>query len=376
MQKLQLPTPREIAVAIAVGIVMALAAVLFAGRGAHAQELSSESAPLTIGIYKQAPFVIEKDGVFKGMAIDLWEAIAERHQYAFTYVPYDNVGALLDVTAAGKIDVAVGNISITSERAEILDFTHPWFDNGMRVLVDDDRIRGFQAVWSGLYDAGFLKAYLWIGLIIVAATIGYTLFDRRFDPAYPRGWMDGIAEGFYTVMSLATSGRAPHRKNLFGWAGRFWQGLWLACGIAVVAYVTSSVTSVMTTLSLSGQISSVADLNDKITGVIANSTAQDYAAEQGLTIRAYPAIDDIAAALSRNDIAAAIGDAAVLEYYVFSHPEQALDVVGPLFHPDKYGFAVPRQSPLRRPMTAALLALEGDGSLRSLYELYFGNDPT
>jgi len=76
-----------------------------------------------------------------------------------------------------------------------------------------------------------------------------TFFDRRFDKSFPESWREGIAESFYTVMSVATSGKPAKRSNLFGWVGRIWQGLWLVCGVAVVAYVTSSVTSVMTTLS-------------------------------------------------------------------------------------------------------------------------------
>lgn len=71
---------------------------------------------------------------------------------------------------------------------------------------------------SGLSDAGFLKAYAWIASIIVAATVFLTFFDRRFDTSF---------ESFYTVMSVATSGKPPSRKNLFGWVGRIWQGLWL-----------------------------------------------------------------------------------------------------------------------------------------------------
>lgn len=376
MQRLQLPSVREFVVAIVVGIVMALAAWALASR-AHAQEAPTAEPPsLTVGVYKQAPFVVEDDGKYGGMAIDLWEMIAERQSLSFVYVPYETVGDLLQATAGGKADVAVGNITITSERAELLDFTHPWFDNGMRVLVDHDRTRGFRAIWTGLSDAGFITAYAWIAFVILAATVFYTLFDRRFDPNYPRSWADGLAEGFYTVMSLATSGRANHRKNLFGWAGRIWQGLWLACGIAVVAYVTSSVTSVMTTLSLSGQINNVADLPGKTVGVIARSTAQDVAIEQNLTIRTYKGLDAIAQALADNEIAAAIGDAAVLEHYVYSHPEKALDVVGPMFHPDKYGFALPRHDPLRRPLTASLLSLEESGALEALYKRYFGDDPT
>lgn len=82
------------------------------------------------------------------------------------------------------------------------------------------------------------------GLTLVAKAI-VTLFGRRFDPDFPKRWRDGTAESFYQVMCMATSGKSSH-KNLFGWIGRIWQALWMAVGVAIIAYVTSSIESVMT----------------------------------------------------------------------------------------------------------------------------------
>ena len=243
-------------------------------------------------------------------------------------------------------------------------------------MVDPERHTGIGAVWRGLGDAGFLRAYAWIGLVILIATLGFTIFDRRFDPNFPPRWRDGVAESFFTVMSYATSGKATQRKNLFGWLGRIWQGLWLIFGIAVVAYVTSSVTSVMTTLSITNQINSVADLPGKIVGVQAGSVSEDFAIRENFTIHAYADVDEMAAGLAQNEIAAAIGDAPVLEYYVYAHPGEALDVVGPVFQPDKYGFGLPRNSPLRQALNVQLLGAKESGLLQQIRDRYFGDDPT
>src|SRR5690606_14012337 len=126
-------------------------------------------------------------------------------------------------------------------------------------------------------DAGLLTAYAWLVLVIIVATIGITFFDRYFDKGFPRRWREGLAESFYTVMSVVTSGKSPARKNLFGWMGRIWQALWLVTGIAVLAYVTSSVTSVMTTLQLTDRINSIADLPGTTVGVAQGSTADEFA---------------------------------------------------------------------------------------------------
>src|SRR5690606_21881708 len=140
------------------------------------------------------------------------------------------------------------------------------FDAGQRVMVRQDGGGGNGDLLRGLSESGHLRAYAWIALVIVLATILITLFDRKFDRDFPKRWRDGVADSFYTAMSVLTSGKSPSRKNLFGWMGRIWQGLWLVSVIAVLAYVTSSVTSVMTTLSLTNQINSVADLPGRIVG--------------------------------------------------------------------------------------------------------------
>lgn len=363
----------------------ALALLLAAGGtlAAAAQEApaASETAPatseLTVGVYVAPPFVIKgADGGYSGMAVDLWETFAAALNVAYTYREMPTVGGLVDALAAGEVDVAVTNLTITRQRAQRIDFTQPWFDSGLRVLVDSDRGTGFRAVWAGLADAGFLRAYAWIGLVILLATAGFTLFDRRFDPDFPKRWRDGMAESFFTVMSYATSGKGPARKNLFGWLGRVWQGLWLIFGIAVVAYVTSSVTSVMTTLSITSQINSVADLPGKVVGVQTGSVSQDYAVRTNLTIATFASVDDLVQALETNAIAAAIGDAPVMEYYVYSHPTEPLDVVGPIFQPDKYGFGLPRNSPLRPALNVQILGAKESGLLTDTRDRYFGNDPT
>ncbi len=89
---------------------------------------------------------------------------------------------------------------------------------------------------------------MWLTFIILLGTIGFTLFDRRFDKDFHPRWMDGIAHSFHTVMQIAVSGLLSSRKNLFGWIARIKQPLGLIVGLRVVAYITSLVTSVMATL--------------------------------------------------------------------------------------------------------------------------------
>lgn len=348
--------------------------VLLAAGAARTQEPSDTQQPLRIGIYLSPPFVMKADGKPTGMAVDLWEALASELGLEGRYEEYGTLRELVDAAAAGTVDVALTNLTITQDRAERIDFTHPWFDAGLRIMVPDDQSAGFWDIVAGLEAAGHIRAYAWLIFVVLVATVLVTLFDRNFDKEFPRRWRDGLAESFYTVMSVATSGRTPSRKNLFGWIGRIWQAVWLVCGIAVLAYVTSSVTSVMTTLSVTGRISSLADLPGRTVGVFTGSVAERYAAENGLSRRSYPHVDEAAEALAEGRIAAIVGDAPVLEYY--AHTTNApVSVVGAIFEPDKYGFGLPLHSELTRPLTVAIIGAHESGLVEELRIRYFGDTP-
>lgn len=331
------------------------------------------SNTLKAGIYVSPPFVMKEGSGFSGMAIELWDMVATDLDLKTQYVEYDTFRDLVSATEHGEVDVAVTNLTITKDRARRIDFTHPWFDAGLRIMVGEEQGAGFWRVLGGLQASGHLKAYAWIIAIILLATVVLTFFDRHFDTNFPRRWREGIAESFYTVMSVATSGKPPSRKNLFGWMGRIWQGLWLVCGVAVLAYVTSSVTSVMTTLSLTSQINSAADLPGHPVGVFTGSVAEQYARDSGLHVRSYPHIEDAVQALENGRILAIVGDAPVLEYYVHTNPGVPLRVVGPIFDPDKYGFGLPPNSQLTRPLSIELIGAHESEAIEEIRKRYFGD---
>ena len=353
---------------------MVLLCSLLAVTSSLAQEAPPAKQPVSVGLFLSPPFVMQEQGRFTGMAVELWESIAGPQGIQSEYRPFPTIRALIDAAANGEIDVAVTNLTITQGRAQRIDFTHPWFDAGQRIMVNEHQGTRLLDVVAGLRDAGFLRAYAWLAFVIAAATVSLTIFDRQFDPAFPRRWRDGVAESFFSIMSVA-SGKASGRRNIFGWVGRIWQGLWLIFGIAVLAYVTSSVTSVMTTLSLTNQINSLTDLPGKSVGVFTGSVSEDFARDSGFDRQSFPNINEAVTALRDGSIDAIIGDAPVLEYYAHTHPEERVDVIGGLFEPDKYGFGLVRNSPLTRQLTIEILGAHERGLVEELHTKYFGESP-
>ncbi len=87
------------------------------------------------------------DGKYTGFDIDLWEAIAAdlKLDYTLKPMPFEK---LLPALEKGEIQVALAAITITAEREKVLDFSYPYFDSGLGLLIRDDR--------EGIHDIGDL----------------------------------------------------------------------------------------------------------------------------------------------------------------------------------------------------------------------------
>ena len=73
---------------------------------------------------------------------------------------------LIGEVTRGEADIAVSDLTINEQRSKVVDFTHPYMDAGMAVLVKVAR-RG-KSNWTGFMDP--FDAKLWIALIVCINT--------------------------------------------------------------------------------------------------------------------------------------------------------------------------------------------------------------
>lgn len=325
--------------------------------------------PLRVGVYARPPFVVlSEDGVFRGMTIELWEEVARSLGLNFKYIPYHSFKELLADTVRGKVDVLATSFSVTLERAEVMDISYPWFDAGIRLMVNMEN-KG--SVFEELKDTGRLYAYTWLALLMFALTLGITLLRRHFDKQFTREWRTGLSVSFHDLVVAAKSGQIPHKY--FGWLGYILSAFWMIVGVAVIAYVTSTLTSAMTSVSLTSDIHSLYDLPGKKVGALSGSVTLDLLRSIGIDVKLYDEIEDAINDLHKRKLDAVVDDAPVLEYYVHTHPEKGMDVVGNLFSPDKYAFAVNKsKSKLVNAISLELIGLHENGELQRIKEKYFG----
>ncbi|WP_028393868.1 transporter substrate-binding domain-containing protein [Bacillus cihuensis] len=81
------------------------------------------------------PFEYEdKNGEYTGIDIDLIKAIAEDQNFKIDFKPMD-FGGIIPAMQAGQLDVAIAGMSITDDRKKIVDFTDPYFQAGLTLVV-------------------------------------------------------------------------------------------------------------------------------------------------------------------------------------------------------------------------------------------------
>jgi polar amino acid transport system substrate-binding protein len=328
--------------------------------------------PLKVGVYVHEPFVLATGQGYRGFSMDLWREIAGDLGRGSDVTPYPSIPDLLEAVSSGKVDVGVSGIFVTEERLKLVDFSQPFLQGGLQVMVHEKRGSSFMKIWNGLRESGHLKIFGLGICVILVATLLLTLAERQWNAEFHPDWSNGLAESFYHVMSIMMTGKSTH-KGIPGPWGRVLAAVWIAFGVGVVAYITSSVTSIMTVNSLEGIIKGPQNLPGHKVGVIPGTVGAQYCNDQHLDTTPFKSLPDAVNALVGRQIEAIVLDAITLQWYDNSHPELPITEVGPIFEKKSYAFALPIGSPLRHDINKSILKQNESGFLETLRKNYFGD---
>lgn len=83
------------------------------------------------------PFEMEENGKVTGFDVELINAIAAKENLKVNMQTMDFQG-LIPALQTGTIDVAVAGITITPKRAEMVNFSKPYYHSGLSILVKKD----------------------------------------------------------------------------------------------------------------------------------------------------------------------------------------------------------------------------------------------
>lgn len=348
------------------GLITGLTAGLTAGRA-----IAQSRPTLTVGTNSAPPlmFLDDRDRPQAGYSLELWQIIANELEVSYQWRTFKTVPSLLAAVETGEVDVAIAAITATAERETILDFSHPYYQSGLHVLVRDQDRHPLLVFGYYLLSPGTLQAIgVVLGLALLSAHCLWW-FERNHNPdMFPRQYWRGIWEAlWWSLVTATTVGYGD--KAPVGVVGRLVAIVWMFGGLFVVAYFTAALTN----NNLGMAINNLNDLRGRPVGVVANTTAAEFAARRAVDLIPFETPEGSYLGLKRERVDAIIGDAPVMLYK--ASQESWVRVTGPLLDPQPYAIALPPNSPLREPINRTLLKLIESGQLHELEQTWFPPQP-
>ena len=349
----------------AVALAQLVTLLLFAA-GASADKLKVYTKPIE-------PFAFQKDGKAAGFSIELWDRLAKELNIEYELVWVDSVSALIEALKKREADAAIAAISVTAERQSVVDFSQPFYESGLSILVNAQSQSSMTVLAKSLFTPDFVKLLLAVLAMLVVTAHLVWVFERKQNPEqFPQRYFRGVWESAWWAISTILSGGCD-AKGPVVIGGRIVGAFWMLVCIIFITYFTASITSIMTVNQLTSDINGPNDLPGRAVGTVKGTTAEKYLTTRKAEVHAFPSIDEAYAALAKRKIEAVVYDAPILFYQLKSAPGLKQQVVGRLFQRQNYGVGLQQDSPHRAAINEALLKLRESGFLDELQTKWFGN---
>lgn len=328
---------------------------------------SSAAQVLTVSTVTRPPFSMLQDDKDTGFSIELLQALGEALGWEYQINRVDRFSDMLGSVADGRADLAIANISITSAREAVMDFSQPIFESGLQIMVPSDKVR-VPSIWRALLSRDLLLALVIAFVLLIGGGMLMWLMERRAQPYFDRPAKQAWFPSFWWALNLVVNGGFEERvpQTLFG---RLFGVLLVVSSLFVVSVFVAKITSVMTVEAITGSVNSVNDLYGQRVGTIEGSTAAGFLDRREIDFRGYDGLAPLLEDFETGKIEAVVFDAPILSYYANHDGMDLASMAGSVFLRENYGMIFPTGSPLVEEVNQALLALREDGTYDSIYRM-------
>ncbi|KAF5443702.1 hypothetical protein F2P56_036237 [Juglans regia] len=308
---------------------------------------------LRIGIPNRVSYrdFVSRSGVngtdkVQGYCIDIFLAAINLLPYEVPhkFIPFGDghknpsYNELVNMVTANVFDAAVGDITIVTNRTKIVDFTQPYIESGLVVVVPVRKLKS--RVWAFLRPFTPFMLAVTAAFFLLVGTVVWILEHR-------------INDDF----------RGPPKKQLI-------TILWFSFSTMYFSPRENTVSSLVQQLSspITG-IDTLVTSNEPI-GFQEGSFVENYLSDELNVPRsrlvALGSPEEYADALELGIVAAVVDERPYIELFLSDHCR--FSVRGQEFTKSGWGFAFPRGSPIAVDISTAILALSENGNLQKIHD--------
>ena len=327
---------------------------------------------LIVGTKDSPPFSIKRnDGTWEGLSIELWQAIAEDLGIDYEFKEM-TLGELLAGVSENSLSASVAAITVTEEREEMMDFSHPFYTTGLGIAVNRNAGGGWGDVVKGVFSPGFIQILCSLSLLLLICGLLVWIFEKQCNPEQFGGPpLKGIGAGFWwAAVTMTTVGYGDKAPKTLG--GRLVGLIWMFAGIIVISSFTAAITSSLTLSTLGSIISGPEDLYKVKVITVRNSTSEKYLNRKGISFQSVIDVEEGLDVLAKGNVDAVVYDAPILKYLIHQKHSEDLIILPRTFDPQYYAIALSQGSELREYVNRSMLNMLQEPWWREKINRYLG----
>lgn len=302
---------------------------------------------LVVGYYESPPFVeTTAHGQISGVSYWLWtKGFENHHNYHYVYKSYSDelkpLSKIIEDLKNDNIDVCLNPLTITPERNEYLQFSHPFYVSNLSIAAKKNTALD-RAI---LFIKGFFSPTFWstiVALLFIILFFGFLvwLFERKreesdFDESF-RGILHGVWWSAVTMTTVGYGDKAPKTAG-----GRVVAFVWMFTAIIIISSFTASITTSLTVDRMKKNPGTLYEFKTKSVGTVEGSATHTYLIEHNFRNRMiYPELTMGLQALADEKIEAFVYDEPWLRHHIENSDNfPNLEILNIRFNVDLYAYA-------------------------------------
>lgn len=331
----------------------------------------AQAQSLRVGVRPVPPFAMEDgEGGWTGISVELWQRIADEQGWQMEWITLDSAAEQIEGLTAGSIDVAVGALSMTSERETVMDFSFPFYTSNLAIATPT-KSGGWFSVIRQLLSPAFLRSIGVLILLLLAVGALLWLVEKKRNPAQFGGSVaEGIGSGFWwSAVTMTTVGYGD--KAPITITGRILATIWMFASIITISGFTAAIASSITVQRLGTVVHDVSDLNRVRVITVGGSTGEQFLRKRGIRPVLVATANDGLALLRGGSADALVYDEPLLRY-LLKDAGPGIEILSQSIEPQYYAFGLKPGFAQSELLNRAVLADTDDSEWQAILERYLG----